>query len=225
LLGPPPVGDFEAPPTPVGGAPHLKINVSKWGGPDMPIFHKYPLPGFLEGVVPVSKYDKWLNCKADTLRKRDLRLKRPCAYKNSKAAYKAKIHAAVFATGTKDQYTGDDLRYDLIGKWNNKKDKGEKIKDEGEGMKDEIIKTLIIGVPGAKQAEKVWRLMDKGRKLKGGYGAFSRDFFLLPTVDHSDPYGSELEFEICSWLVNTSKTLMNPEEFIGFCKKVVKYHK
>jgi hypothetical protein len=45
----------------------------------MPIIHKYELPPFLNGIVTVSRYDKWLNCKADTLHKRDLRLKRPSA--------------------------------------------------------------------------------------------------------------------------------------------------
>jgi hypothetical protein len=200
----------------------------------MPVFHKYPLPPVLNGIFNVSRYDKYLNCKADTLRKRDLRNGRPFAYQSSKAVYKSKIHAAFLNAGTKDPYTGDELRYDLIGEWNNKKDKGDasaytpsnasKGRPKGyERIKDEILRTLMTGAPGAKQAEKVLRLMDKGRKLKAGYGAFSRDFFLLPTVDHSDPYGSELEFEICSWIVNASKTLMNPEEFIAFCGKVVKH--
>jgi hypothetical protein len=39
----------------------------------MPLY-KYPLPYLLQGVFTAGQYAKWLNCKADTLRKRDLRL-------------------------------------------------------------------------------------------------------------------------------------------------------
>jgi hypothetical protein len=45
-------------------------------------------------------------------------------------------------------------------------------------------------------------------------------FALMPTVDHIDP--DVLEFEICSWLVNDSKSYMTPAEFVAFCRKVVK---
>ena len=148
----------------------------------MPLVRKYPLPTFLEGLVTVSKYDKWLTCKADTLRKRDLGRKRPFAESFSTADYKVKIHGAIVANGEKDPYTGEVLRWDLIGTWNNK-----------------IEAFLCSG-----EARDV----------------FDKELYLLPTVDHCDPYGDTLEFEICSWIVNSSKTLMNPREYVELCKKV-----
>jgi hypothetical protein len=154
---------------------------------NMPIIYKYPLPAFLKGVVSASGYSKWLNCKADTLRKIDLKRKKAFASACSKAVYKEKIHTAVLAAGTKDPYTGDLLRWELIGKWDNKKE-----------------------------------ALFRSGKFRS---VFNKDFFLLPTVDHSDPYGDVLEFEICSWIVNSSKTLMNPEEFLDFCKKIAGYQR
>jgi hypothetical protein len=151
----------------------------------MPIVYKYPLPAFLKDMISPSEYSKWLNCKADTLHKLDLKRKKPWAGKCSKAVYKEEIHKAVLFAGTKDPYTGDTLRWDLIGKWDNKK-------------------------------EALYR-------LEQVRGVFNREFFLLPTVDHSDPYNDVLEFEICSWIVNSSKTLMNPDEFVGFCKKIAEF--
>jgi hypothetical protein len=150
----------------------------------MPIIHKYPLPPYLSGVLSVSTYDKWLNCKADSLRTRDLRLKRPFPKTCSKAVYKQKIHAAILASGGKDPYTGDALRWGLVRAWNNKKE------------------ALLRLGPAA--------------------DVFSKDYFLMPTVDHCDPYAGELNFEICSWIVNSSKTLMNPQEYVGLCRKVAK---
>ncbi|MDD5672890.1 MAG: hypothetical protein PHC61_01895 [Chitinivibrionales bacterium] len=131
------------------------------------------------GVCTVSFYDKYLNCKADTLHKRDLRLKRPYALKGSKAIYKQKLHAAILKTGTRDPYTGDTLRWDLMSKW--------------------------INTPKLSLA------------LQGN---FSRDFYLLPVVNHADPEADVLEFEICSWLVNASKTVLNPADYIALCKKI-----
>jgi len=144
----------------------------------MPIVHKYELPPCLEGIMSVSKYDKLLNGKADTLRKRDLKLGRPFALKNSKADYKAKIHAAFLVAGPKDPYTGDTLRYDLVGTRNT-------------------------------------------QEANGVVGVFDKEYFLKPVVDHSDPYSDELEFEICSWIVNSSKTLLNPQEYVDLCRRIV----
>jgi hypothetical protein len=50
---------------------------------------------------------------------------------------------------------------------------------------------------------------------------FLNNFALLPVIDH---VGTEdLEFEICSWLINECKTCLTPDEFMGICKKVVDY--
>ncbi len=150
----------------------------------MPIIHKYPLPPLLSGVLSVSEYDKLLNCKADSLRKRDLKLKRPFPRTCSKAVYKQKINAAILASDGKDPYTRDALRWDLLATWDKKKE------------------ALLCLGPAA--------------------DVFNKEYFLMPTVDHCDPYADELNFEICSWIVNSSKTLMNPQEYVDLCRKVAK---
>jgi len=83
----------------------------------MPVITKYPLPPILVGVCGAPKYHKWLRCKADQLQKRDKKLNRPCAQKLSQADYKMKIHEAVMTNDGLDPYSGDRLRWDLIGKW------------------------------------------------------------------------------------------------------------
>lgn len=178
----------------------------------MPIFHKYELPPCLEGIMSVSKYDKLLNGKADTLRERDMRLNRPYAMKNSKADYKAKIHAAFLAAGPKDPYTGDTLRYDLLGTPNS-------AKDDGGIMKDEIIRALEACARLARDG-KSNRRRGRAQESNRVVGVFDKGYFLKPVVDHSDPRGGELEFEICSWIVNSSKTLLTPEEYVELCRKI-----
>jgi hypothetical protein len=48
-----------------------------------------------------------------------------------------------------------------------------------------------------------------------------KDFFLLPTIDHIDPEGMALDFEIVSWIVNEGKSQMTPREYRELCSKVV----
>jgi hypothetical protein len=139
---------------------------------------KYPLPSFLSGTCTVETYEKWLEKRGDEIRKRDLARGKPFALTCQVAFYKQKIHEAVANSGGIDPYTGETLRWDLIGTWY-----------------EERAKT------------------------------FDRAFFLLPTVDHTDPEAAVLDFEICSWLVNTCKNLLNPNEFVAFCGKVVEYRK
>jgi hypothetical protein len=52
---------------------------------------------------------------------------------------------------------------------------------------------------------------------------FKNGFTMLPTVDHADPDAKELDFEICSWLINGCKNNFTPDEFIGICRNVVEY--
>jgi hypothetical protein len=54
-------------------------------------------------------------------------------------------------------------------------------------------------------------------------GTFKKKYSLLPTVDHTNPDKDTLEFEICSWIVNSCKNDMNRDEFLAFCKKVAAY--
>jgi hypothetical protein len=60
---------------------------------------------------------------------------------------------------------------------------------------------------------------DTTHKHPDGY---ERQFSLMPTVDHVTP--DKLEFEICTFEVNTCKSYLGPEEFIQFCNKVAKNH-
>jgi hypothetical protein len=78
---------------------------------------KYPLPSFLEGRCTPTVYYKWLNNKAETLLKRDLKRRKPYAAAATKPIYKGKIHAAITAAGERDPYTGEPLAWELISKW------------------------------------------------------------------------------------------------------------
>ena len=78
---------------------------------------KYPLPAFLEGKCAPSVYFKWLNCKADTLLKRDKKRGKAYAATATKSVYKAKIHQAVANHGEYDPYTGRPLAWELIATW------------------------------------------------------------------------------------------------------------
>jgi hypothetical protein len=56
-----------------------------------------------------------------------------------------------------------------------------------------------------------------------GHINYLKEFSLLPTVDHIDPYALDLEFEICSWLSNGCKSDQTPEEFIAMCKLILQH--
>jgi len=59
---------------------------------------------------------------------------------------------------------------------------------------------------------------------KGGPNP-EEEFSLLPTVDHTDPASPDLEFEICSWLVNDSKGNLSALEYVDYCGRVVEHAK
>jgi hypothetical protein len=96
------------------------------------LYNKYPLPDFLKGRIPESVYDKWLNAKANTLRHRDIRIKRPYAILTTKGMYKEKIHKAVVDAGQYDPYTGEPLQWELVSTWdsNEAKKGGDEYKDK-----------------------------------------------------------------------------------------------
>jgi hypothetical protein len=77
---------------------------------------KYQLPEFLSGVVEQFAYDRWLARKAAGHVKRDRRRGNAVAMIES---YKVAIHKAVGLCGGIDDYTGEKLRWDLIGKYSN----------------------------------------------------------------------------------------------------------
>jgi hypothetical protein len=66
-----------------------------------------------------------------------------------------------------------------------------------------------------------WELIGTWAPSKNEPSGYKKAFRLMPTVDHTDP--DVLELEICSWLVNTCKTDLNPQQFRHFCQKVVNY--
>lgn len=61
---------------------------------------------------------------------------------------------------------------------------------------------------------------NQNRAHSEGY-AYRVQFMLMPTVDHKDPESEILDFEICSWQVNTCKNDLNVTDFISYCKKIV----
>lgn len=73
---------------------------------------KYKLPEFLKNVVYRNKYANWLGLKAKFYVKRDRNLGNDDA---SVEEYKQALHAAVCASNGLDDYTGQGLRWDLLG--------------------------------------------------------------------------------------------------------------
>jgi hypothetical protein len=140
---------------------------------------KYPPPDFVLVLTDIATYEKWLEKRANEVRQRDVKRGKPFALNGSVEMYKECIHAAVCACGGCDPYTGERLRWDLIGTWYSGKEK-------------------IL---------------------------FAKKYYLLPTVDHIDPDAGELRLEICSWLINTSKNLLAPADFVEMCRNVSAHEK
>lgn len=81
----------------------------------MPI--KYELPQFLEKTeLKRQKYAKWLERKARSHARRDTRRRRR---KISTSEYKQAIHEAVLNSDGQDFYTGEPLKWCLIGEYDN----------------------------------------------------------------------------------------------------------
>lgn len=81
---------------------------------------KRSLPPFLEGKVAPGDYAKWLGRKAAAHARRDQ--ERFDRWKSG-ASYRDLIHAAVIASEGKDAYTGEDLDWSLISKYDNDESK------------------------------------------------------------------------------------------------------
>lgn len=78
----------------------------------------YNLPPFLEGVVDRNTYIRWLRRKASAHIKRDRNRGNLLA---DGASYRMAIHEAVLRSNGRDEYTGCQLRWDLISQYNNDK--------------------------------------------------------------------------------------------------------
>lgn len=72
----------------------------------------------LEGVTSSEAYERWLGRKAITHVKRD-RARGHDADGTMRSFYKEAIHAAVLLSGGQDAYTGEQLNWHLISKYNN----------------------------------------------------------------------------------------------------------
>jgi hypothetical protein len=77
---------------------------------------KYQIPNFVKDFMSQSDYEKWLSRKAYSLLKRD---RNRGNKKATGAEYKSAIHDAVMKSKGRDAYTGEQLQWKLIGKWNN----------------------------------------------------------------------------------------------------------
>ena len=77
---------------------------------------KYLLPPFLKGICSQDAYSRWLHHKAAAHRRRD---KKRGNLGATIEEYKIAIHKAVKKSNGMDAYTGKQLRWDLLSKYDN----------------------------------------------------------------------------------------------------------
>jgi hypothetical protein len=77
---------------------------------------RYELPPFLVGKVPQGVYERWLRHKAQAHVKRDRRRGNKMAIGE---AYRVAMHAAIVQSGGRDAYTGEQLDWSLISRYDN----------------------------------------------------------------------------------------------------------
>jgi len=81
---------------------------------------KYQIPKFLEGTVTQAHYERWLHRKAVTHVKRDRNRGNKTA---TNVEYKIAIHKAVSDSEGKDAYTGEELDWALLSRYDNEASK------------------------------------------------------------------------------------------------------
>lgn len=84
----------------------------------------FPVPNFIKADCDQARYKRWLQRKAVAHVKRDRKRQTVCTV----AQYKAVIHAAVCASEGKDFYTGEQLDWSLVSKWDNESAKSGRAK-------------------------------------------------------------------------------------------------
>jgi hypothetical protein len=90
---------------------------------------KYAVPEWLAKKEVVQEaYNRWLSRKAKAHVKRDRKRKTPATIEE----YKHAIHGAVQSCQGLDAYTGEDLRWDLLGRYNNEASKSGRSKYKAE---------------------------------------------------------------------------------------------
>lgn len=72
-----------------------------------------------------------------------------------------------------------------------------------------------------------WELISRfdNTEAKLGKRKYMVKFAQLPTVDHVDRGHKKLNFNICSWKINDSKSYMTLKEFIDLAKDIIKFNK
>jgi hypothetical protein len=78
------------------------------------------LPPFLEGKVDRPTYERWLKRKAAAHAKRD---QKRFEHWKSGSDYRNEIHEAVLRSNGRDAYTGEELDWSLISKYDNEESK------------------------------------------------------------------------------------------------------
>ena len=71
-----------------------------------------------------------------------------------------------------------------------------------------------------------WGLISKydNAKSKSGGAVYKKKFAMLPTVDHAGDAPGDLNFRICSWRTNSSKSDLTLIEFVELCRKILRYN-
>ena len=98
---------------------HANTVAQNWRMVIRPGARKYELPSFLSSTFPdlsQPAFEKWLRGRAVAHRTRDRRRGNVSA---TVEGYKRAIYAAVLHSEGNDHYTGEPLRWDLIGKYSN----------------------------------------------------------------------------------------------------------
>jgi len=71
-----------------------------------------------------------------------------------------------------------------------------------------------------------WSLISKydNESSREGGSTYKKKFAMLPTVDHAGDVPGDMNFRICSWRTNDSKSDLTLEEFVELCHKVIKHN-
>jgi hypothetical protein len=77
---------------------------------------RYQLPSFLSGQVTQEVYERWLRRKVQAHVRRDRHRGNDTAIGE---AYRVAIHLAVIDSGGRDSYTGEELDWSIISKYDN----------------------------------------------------------------------------------------------------------
>ena len=81
------------------------------------------MPQFLKQCLTEQKYERWLSRRASSLVKRDKKRGNKSA---NRERYKIAIHEAVLGCGAFDHYTGEELKWSLLGTYNNAESQAER---------------------------------------------------------------------------------------------------